>query len=91
MTAYDQMMDRLSAGLKFTAERLDKLDKLTSELFEYARNAQRRIDGALRRIEQLELTAAKQQAWSRPPAEMCISCGTPFVTPEHAKTHRCSS
>lgn len=49
-----------------------------------------RLDAALRRIEQLEAAMARQQAWTRPPAELCISCGTSFTTPEHARTHRCS-
>lgn len=42
------------------------------------------------RIEQLEQEVARLKAWSRPPAEMCISCGTGFTTPRHAASHRCT-
>lgn len=50
-----------------------------------------RLDGALRRIEQLELEVARLKAWSRPPAEMCLVCGAGFTTPEHRQKHSCGS
>lgn len=50
-----------------------------------------RLTAALQRIEQLEVAMARQQAWSRPPAEMCLKCGTAFATPGHATTHSCGN
>lgn len=42
------------------------------------------------RFEALEREVAKLTAWSRPPEQMCLSCGLGFSTPEHAATHTCS-
>lgn len=44
----------------------------------------------LERIARLELEVARLKAWSRPPTEMCLKCGTGFTTPEHVESHRCS-
>lgn len=42
------------------------------------------------RIEQLEREVRRLVVWARPPSEMCLVCGTGFVSREHAATHTCA-
>lgn len=42
------------------------------------------------RIAQLEREVRRLTAWARPPDEMCLVCGTGFVSREHATTHTCA-
>lgn len=86
-TAYERDQQALRDRMAALESRVDGNAGAAVMLIESQRD---RLAAALRRIEQLEREVARLKAWSRPPAEMCLKCGTGFTTPEHVESHRCS-